>query len=146
MNSEGCSMKKVLIDINILLDMIAERDDFHSATAVFDLCAKRKIKGYVSSHEITTLGYLLERYSLSHAQIAEIITGILDTFNVIPIGERLFRKALNSPIRDFEDAVIEVCAMKEEIDFIITRNLKDFQNGRVECHTAGELAAILDLI
>lgn len=54
-------MRKVLIDLNIILDMLTKRKDHEAAAAVFDKCVKRKIKGYICSHEITTLSYFLER-------------------------------------------------------------------------------------
>jgi predicted nucleic acid-binding protein len=52
-------MRKVLIDLNIILDILGKRMEHEAAAAVFDHCVKRKIKGYVSSHEITTLSYFL---------------------------------------------------------------------------------------
>ena len=131
-------MKKVLIDINILIDMITERADFHSATAVFDLCAKRKIKGFVCSHEITTLSYFLESFSVASGKAANVIIGILDTMTVLPATEGIFRDALLSPIMDFEDAVIEVSAIKEQVDCVVTRNIKDFKAGRIDCYTGAE--------
>lgn len=135
-------MKKVLIDINVLIDMVAARDDFHSATAVFDLCAKRRLKGYVCSHEITTFSYLLERLGLSKLRASDLISGLLDTLSVVPAIESTFREALISPIGDFEDAVIEVSGLKEQVDYIITRNRKDFDAGRITCCSAVEFLAM----
>jgi len=51
----------------------------------------------------------------------------LDNFTIIPSIETVFRKALDSEINDFEDAVIDESAQKEKLECIITRNLDDFK-------------------
>lgn len=136
-------MKKVLVDINIILDMLAKRDDHQSSAGIFDLCAKRVIKGHLCSHEITTISYFLEKYSYPRKKTTQIISGLLDVFTIIPTIETILREALQSPIKDFEDAVIEVSAIRENVDCIITRNLKDFKPGRVDCFTGSEYLSLL---
>ena len=37
-----------------------------------------------------------------------------------------------SKIKDYEDAVIESSCLKNEIDYIVSRNLKDFKNSRIK--------------
>ncbi len=136
-------MKKVLIDINIILDMLAKRDDHQSAVRIFDLCTRRLVKGYLCSHEVTTLSYFLEKFSYPRNKATQIISGLLDVFSIIPATETILRDALQSSIKDFEDAVIEVSAVKEQVDCIITRNLKDFKSGRVDCFTGNEYLSLL---
>ncbi len=46
-------------------------------------------------------------------------------------------------LKDFEDAVIEGSAIREKVDCIITRNLKDFKPGRVECFTGIEYLSLI---
>lgn len=138
-------MKKALIDINIVLDMLAKRDDHQSAAVIFDLCAKRIVKGHICSHEITTLSYFLEKFSYPRKKSTQIISGLLDVFSIIPVTETILREALQSPIKDFEDAVIEVSAIKEKVDCIITRNLKDFKSGRINCYTGSEYLSLLSV-
>jgi predicted nucleic-acid-binding protein len=136
-------MKKALVDINIILDMLAKRDDHLSAVQIFDLCAKRVVKGHLCSHEITTISYFLEKFSYPRKKATQIISGLLDVFSIIPATETILRDALQSPIKDFEDAVIEVSAIREKVDCIITRNLKDFKPGRVECFTGSEYLSLI---
>lgn len=40
--------------------------------------------------------------------------------------------ALASPISDYEDAVLEKVAEKSKMDYIVTRNIKDYKNGNVK--------------
>jgi len=125
-------MKKVLIDINIILDFINKRNFYELAKQVIQLCSDKKIQGYVCAHEITTLSYFLEKDKESEI-VNKILTSIMDTFTVIPIDENILRNALNSQIKDFEDAVIEVSSLQNDIDCIISRNKEDFIKSRVCC-------------
>ena len=54
-------MKKAVIDINVLMDLSLKREGFRSAEKVLDICVKNQIEGYLCSHEITTLAYLLQK-------------------------------------------------------------------------------------
>ncbi len=137
-------MKKVLIDINIILDVLNKREDHESAARIFDLCERRKIKGYICSHEITTLSYFMEKYKYPEEKRKLIITKLLDIFSTIPITEKILRNALNSSINDYEDAVIEASARAEEVDCIITRNIKDFNKDGIICCNALEALIFIE--
>lgn len=136
-------MKKVLLDINIVLDMLAKRADHESAAGIYELCLKKSLKGYLCSHEITTLSYFMEKFSYPKHTSDQVIIGLLNAFTIIPATETILRGALNSPISDYEDAVIEVSALKEGVDCIVTRNLSDFKDGRIDSYTATEVLSLL---
>jgi hypothetical protein len=54
------------------------------------------------------------------------------------------RDALNSEIDDYEDAVIDELSYNEEVDFIVTRDMRDFKKSKNSIHTAIEAIEILD--
>ena len=54
-------MKKVLIDINVIMDVAVKREGFKSSQKIIDYCIKEIIKGYVCSHEITTLSLFITK-------------------------------------------------------------------------------------
>jgi predicted nucleic-acid-binding protein len=137
-------MKKVLIDLNIILDMLGKRTDHEAAAAVFDHCVKRKIKGYISSHEITTLSYFLEKEKYGLQKRKRIITILLDNLSILTAHEKILRNALNSEVKDYEDAVIDELARNEEVDFIITRDLKDFKKSKNMIYNAVEAIEIIE--
>ena len=131
-------MKKALLDLNIILDFLSKRDDHEAALAVFDLCIQKNLKGYVSSHEITTLSYFLEKERYPVLKRNKIINSLLDHLTVLTAHEKILRDALESEINDYEDAVIDELAKYEAVDFIITRNLKDFEKSTTEIMNARE--------
>ena len=123
-------MKKVLIDLNIILDFLNKRNFHEEAANIINMCVEKKLFGFIAAHEITTLSYFLLKEKKDKNKAADIISALLDMFNIIPIDEKILREALFSPVKDYEDAVIEVSAVKNSIDYIISRNLGDFKSAR----------------
>ena len=128
-------MKKILIDLNIILDFLNKRNFHREAAQLIDMCVEKKVAGYICAHEVTTLSYFLLKNQKDTAKVTNTITALLDIFNVIPIDESILRDALLSPISDYEDAVIEVSSMKAHIDCIISRNISDFKLSRIQTYT-----------
>jgi hypothetical protein len=128
-------MQKVLVDINIILDCLNQRNFFEAATTVIDFCETQTLLGFVGAHEITTLSYFLNQTDKNMARVRKILLNILDIFSVIPIDDDILREALTSPLTDYEDAVLEVSAVAENLDCIITRNLSDFVKSRIPALT-----------
>ena len=128
-------MKKVLIDLNIILDFLNKRNFHEEAANIINMCVEKKLFGFIAAHEITTLSYFLLKEKKDKNKAADIISALLDIFNIIPIDEKILREALFSPVKDYEDAVIEVSAVKNSIDYIISRNLGDFKSARIQVFT-----------
>jgi predicted nucleic acid-binding protein len=128
-------MKKVLIDLNIILDFLNKRHFHQEAAKIINLCVEKKLLGYICAHEITTLSYFLLKESRDKTKVITALTAILDIFSVIGVDENILRDSLISPISDYEDAVIEVSAIKNNIDYIISRNISDYKLSRIQALT-----------
>jgi predicted nucleic acid-binding protein len=128
-------MKKVLVDINILLDCLNQRNYYHAAAGLIDACEAGTLDGFLGAHEITTLSYFLNKSYKDKTQVKEILTAILDIFSVVPADESILRAALASNITDFEDAVLACSAEKVPAAYIITRNISDFKNSPIPAVT-----------
>jgi len=121
-------MKTILVDLNIILDYLEDREGCDKAGELFAKCFQKKIKAYICAHEITTLSYYLGKYHKNRTENLKIISRILQIFDVIEINKVILEGAVLSGITDFEDAVIVESAKVKKIDYIITRNTKDFKN------------------
>ena len=133
-------MKKILIDLNVLLDFLNKRNEHYQAAKIVDLCIDKRITGYICAHEITTLAYFLTKEGRGN-KTKPIISRILDVFSTIPITEAILRDALHSRIRDYEDAVVESSCLRNEIELIVSRNLRDFRQSRVKAVSPKEYVA-----
>ncbi|MCL2272830.1 MAG: PIN domain-containing protein [Treponema sp.] len=136
-------MKNIIIDINILMDFLFKRTGHEKVLEIFISCTTGVLKGFVCAHEITTLYYFLNKSIKDKNKIRISLSGIMNQFKIIEVNKIILEKSLYSEIDDFEDAVIEVSASMNNIDYIITRNIKDFKKSKVKTITPDELIAIL---
>jgi len=117
---------KVFIDTNIFLDFIEGRPvGEREAKAIFCLAAKNKIELLVSDLSIATIKYCTRKI-IPLPDFYRIIKKSRELFTVVPLGEYAVDKALAVEARDFEDALQYFSAEQAMADFIVTRNIKDF--------------------
>jgi len=117
----------LLVDINVLLDVLQQREPFFEPSArVLSLIETGVVDGYVASHSITTLFYLIKK-DRSVAEARAIITNLLQFIKVAAVDQSTIEQALNLDYRDFEDAVQMITAVQCKADYLITRNIKDYQ-------------------
>ena len=128
-------MEKVLIDLNIILDFLNKRNFHQEAAQLINMCVESKISGYICAHEVTTLSYFLLKEQKDKNKVINVISTLLDIFHIIPIDETILKDSLLSPITDYEDAVIEVSAIKCNLDYILSRNISDFKLARIPTYT-----------
>lgn len=125
-------MKKVFLDTNILVDLIADRKPFSKyAIELFQLAEEDKLQVFTSSHSIATTHYLLKKY-LDEKSLREVLYNLLEFLTVIPVDADIIQKGLRSHHKDFEDSIQILCASSiEKMNCIITRNGKDFKGSEI---------------
>lgn len=133
-------MKKVFLDTNILVDLIADRKPFSKhAIEIFRSAEEHKIQLFTSSHSIATAHYLLKKY-VEEKELRNILFNLLEFLDVIPVDLDVLKKGLRSSHKDFEDAVQIFCASSiAGINYIVTRNTKDFKTSEIAVLTPDEL-------
>ena len=121
-------MKKIFVDTNIIIDLIADRRPFSKfAIEIFSKAEDKKLKLYTSSHSIATTHYLLKKY-IEEKKLRNVLYDLLDYIQVIPVDLDVIKKGLKSKHKDFEDAIQMLCAYSiQNMDCIVTRNTKDFK-------------------
>lgn len=137
-------MKNIFLDTNIIVDLIADRPPFSKyAIELFSLAENNKIKLYTSSHSLATTHYLLKKY-IEEKELRVILHNLLEFITIIPVDLDVLRKSLNSNHKDFEDAVQIYCASTiNGMEYIVTRNIKDFKNSEIPAFLPNEIVAKL---
>lgn len=117
----------VLIDTNIIVDFLTEREPFaRDAVQVINLCYQKKVKGYLAAHTVSNLFYIL-RKDFSVPQRKEILSSLCRIFEISGIDkEKIITALSNNSFSDFEDCLQMECAAEVSADYIITRNISDF--------------------
>ena len=132
-------MKKLVIDLNILIDFLFKREGHEKVAELFAVFSKNDVLWFICAHEITTLYYFLSKSIKDKRKVKKSTSLIMNRFKVIEVNDELLAKALSSEIDDFEDAVIEASAKGKNADYIVTRNFKDFKKSMVNAISPEEL-------
>lgn len=118
---------RLMIDTNIFLDVLAEREPFYAnSKAVLELCENKKVDGFLPASSVTDIFYLLRRQLHSVDLAYKALGSVLDIAKVLTVTNE---DVLNAYIRrasDFEDCLMAICAKANKCDAIVTRNKKDF--------------------
>lgn len=137
---------KLLLDINIILDVVLRRKPWSSEAArLLTAVEAGQAEGYIAAHTVTTIYYYVARHLGRHTAVS-VVTDLLRTVRVVPIGGADFLQALVLGLDDFEDAVQTAAALQIGADYLITRNGRDFNEEVVAIRTAGEVLALLTLV
>jgi predicted nucleic acid-binding protein len=129
-------MDRIFIDTDIALDLLSERlPHYTHAAQLFSLADKEKLLLYVSSLSFSNLNYLLSRqYSQRNAR--RILNKFKILVHVLSVDEKIIDLSLNSEFKDFEDAIQYYTAIENNLDVLITRNLKDYKHADITIITA----------
>ncbi len=129
----------LLIDTNILLDYLDKRATYTPAIdEIYTKILSKQIHGVLAAHSITNLWYIL-RKDYSGAERRELLSSILEVFEISPLTKDKFVSAINrSDFKDFEDCLQDECAIHAKADCIVTRNVKDFVNAKTPVFTPEE--------
>lgn len=134
---------RVLIDLNVLLDVLQRREPFYAASAaVLSAAVRGEIKPCVPAHSLTTIHYIIARHAgREHADAA--IDWILGRFEILAETREVFLRARSLPMNDFEDAVVAATAAAGRCDRIATRNVADFAGSPVPAGLPQEILALI---
>jgi predicted nucleic acid-binding protein len=136
-------LKKILCDINFILDIFLKRGPFYlSAARVFKKIEDGEVKGYLCSLSFPTLFYLLTR-ELNREEAFKTLEKIRIVFRVAAVDEKVIDMSLVSDFKDFEDAVQYYSAIQIKADCIITRNKSDYSDDKIPILTPDEFLAVL---
>lgn len=132
--------KKILIDVNIFEDVLADRSGSLTSSEIIGLVKKNLVEGWISANSIGILYYLRRKF-LSEEESRKKIQEMIKGFSIIPLRNNIVNNSFNSVLLDFEDNIQIESAFQFNLNAIITRNKKDYLNSRVPAFTPEEFLA-----
>lgn len=134
---------KLLIDANILLDVLQEREPhYHDSALIWKLCETEQVKGYASTLTFANMVYVM-RKELTPERIEETLRALNLIFEFTDLTTADIVRAAEMKWDDFEDAIQSAMAERIHTDYIITRNIRDFRKSKVMALTPREFIARL---
>ena len=115
--------KRILLDVNIIMDLLLARKPFaEDAKALFQRAIDGEIEIYITSCSINTLVYYIEK-TIGFIETRKIISNFLQIAKGIDITMNDIQKAFaNLAVTDTEDAIQMQGAVKADMDLILTRD------------------------
>ena len=118
----------VMIDTNVILDDILDRaPNAETAKKISKLATDELISAYITANSLTDIFYIVSK-NKNEVVARKIIKNLLLIFTVVSVDGEDCQRAIDLPMRDFEDAIVVVCAKKANLDYIITTD-QDFLAG-----------------
>ena len=130
-------MNSLFIDSDIIIDLLARRERYLEAAALLTIIAEKKVTAFTTPIVLANVDYIITKYS-NKAKSRKAIKFLRKKLSILPMDAKIVDAALDSEFSDFEDAMQYYSAEKSGIDFIITRNKKDYSKGNLGVFTAQE--------
>ncbi len=136
-------MKRILLDVNVVLDVLLDRKPHADASAAAWAAVETgTAEGLLAAHAVTTIHYLIRKESRT-AKTKGMLSTILRVFEVAAVDSTVIQEALQLSCSDFEDAVTAAAARHAHCDYIVTRDPKGFHGSPVRILTPEAAAPIL---
>ena len=136
---------RAFIDTCVVIDALQSREPFaKDAQDIFIAAANNLYLGYISAKAVTDIYYLMHRHTHDDKASRDILNKLFALFDVLDTAGIDCRKAVLSPVSDFEDAVMVETALRSEVDCIVTRNLRDFTKSPVPVYEPKAFLKLLE--
>lgn len=129
----------LLIDTNVLLNYLTKRDDPHleQSVEIVRMCASGEHSGYIAFHTLSTIWYVLRGFSDETRR--QNLLDICEIFSVAATSQAEILDAISrTNFTDFENCLQDKCAKNVGADYIITCNVRDFENSEIPACTPAE--------
>lgn len=123
---------KVLVDTNILLDFLLQREPFfQDAELLFQALDSGQVVGYVTATTLTDIFYVARRHTKNIELARQAVAKTLTVMVVCPVNRAILESAFASGLADFEDAIQIACAVSQGVEAILTRDKQGFVSSSV---------------
>lgn len=150
---------KILLDTNVIIDFLTDTgENALYASELLSYAETGDEDEYVSTSAVTDIAYIINRaVTKGNSQLPENhrktareisyetqdkIRMLYNVIHFLPVTDHDIDDALNLRWVDFEDAVQYSVAKNNNIDVIITRNVKDYKQSKIKIYTPSDYVTI----
>lgn len=134
---------KLFLDTNILIDVIANRKPWvDEALVLLELAKQKKLTLIVADFSFINLAYITRKL-FTQEELYALFSDLCLYVKVVEVGGMIIKKSFQKSWKDMEDCVQYLVAKREKVDYLITRNEKDFSDSDIPVLSPSEF---LDMI
>lgn len=135
---------RVLVDNDVVLDFILQRSPFDvEAKEIFIIAGRKEITIFIAAITPINAFYTI-RKERDKQTARSSIQGLLKLVEICRTDKQVLEDAFALGFSDYEDAVQCESAVTENLEAIVTRNAKDFQNSPIQVYTPSEFLGVLE--
>lgn len=134
----------ILVDTCVIIDALQQREPFvKDSQALLLAVADGTVSGFIPAKSIADIYYIMHRHLHSDEQTRILLKKLLMSFGILDTSALDCRNALTSPISDFEDALLVETAYRTGVDYIVTRNIRDFSRSVIQAVTPSDFMKMI---
>jgi len=119
-------VKRVLVDLNVVLDVALRRPAHFEASAALCLAIEaQKAVGFFSAHAFPTFYYVARKHA-GQTRAMQLVVNLARVFRVASINDDVIARSLTLGLPDYEDAVTAAAAEAARCELIVTRDPRGF--------------------
>ena len=136
---------RIFLDTNILLDVLLDRKPFcETSSKLWRLAECGRLEAVISAISFNNVFYIVRKYAGKEA--AQRTVEVMNVnFSVFPLTQDIISRAIAAKLPDFEDSIQFFSAVSSEVDYIITRNAKDFPQESIPVLSPAAFLGLKDL-
>jgi predicted nucleic acid-binding protein len=108
------------------------------------LLEKNILEGYISASAITDIYYIINKELKDKGKSLEKIRDLLKIVYIASVNEFNIYEAIDSGWDDFEDALQYIIGKEMDVDYIVTRNTRDYEKSLLKIIEPNMLLDILE--
>ena len=134
---------RLLVDTNVLLDLYQRREPFYEDWGeLLFLQNMGDVELWASAKSFTDIHYIASK-QLDSRLIQRYFVDSFAYLRICSIDGADIKHAAQAQWKDFEDCIIYQAAQKTKADYILTRNVDDFEEHRIPAITPREFLDII---
>ena len=144
MSTAPNEIKRILLDVNICIDLIVNRSiSTETKKKLFAVTVRHNIETFVPAFSIDTIFYILNSSLKIEKQIARnVIQKLLKFTKLLHTTNESIHLAFSSDFSDFEDGLINSLAETGGMDAILTNNISDFSKSTLPVYRPEDFLAL----
>jgi predicted nucleic acid-binding protein len=132
-----------LLDINVVLDVFLNREEFlPDSAAVLLANHEKRLVGHLSAATLPTVYYIVRR-NADRERARAVVIECLNSFAIVAVGRSTAELACTFDGRDFEDNLQMAAAVEGRLDVIISRDPAGYPNSPLPVFLPGQAVAEL---
>lgn len=126
---------KLFLDTNILIDVVAGREPWcEDALILLELATQKKVSLIAADYSFLNIVYIARKLFPKDVLLGTL-KDLRQFVDIAEVGQQAIDEALSSGWNDFEDNIQAIVAEREKVDYIITRNEKDFHQSKIPAYS-----------